>query len=53
MFQTYSLISALIGIVIILIEHFGLYEKVKPYIKYVKLGERCMFVIIFLVIFFK
>jgi hypothetical protein len=53
MSQIYTLISALIGIIIILIEHFGLYEKVKPYIKYVKLSERCMFVIIFLVVFFK
>lgn len=49
----YSLISALMAIFIILAEHFGLYEKVKPYIKYVKLGERCIFVIISLVIFFK
>lgn len=49
----FSLISALASIFVILAEHFGLYEKVKPYIKYVKLGERCIFVIISLVIFFK
>ena len=49
----FYLVSALITIFIILTEHFGLYEKVRPYIKYVKLGERCIFVIISLVIFYE
>ena len=49
----FSLVSALITIFIILTEHFGLYEKVKPYIKYVKLGERCLYVIIILVAYYK
>ena len=48
-----SLIFTLIAIFIILVERFGLYEKAKKYIKYIQLSERCIFVIISLVIFFK